>query len=197
MIPARRRSVLGRSILPSSLMVKKLVVLGVLVFAAAAPSAEAQRSRGSRPIEFGIDGGVFFGLDNPKITVVALPVQDFRVGILMTEKVALEPRVHINSISAGGGSLTTYAFEMGLVYSPSGDRVGNGLYGRPFLGVSGVNVSGPGDDNSGYMGLGVGLKIPFADRRLATRMETNYTRGFSTPSTNQIGLLIGLSFFTR
>lgn len=149
------------------------------------------------PIEFGIDGGVSFGLDDPKVTVVALPVQSFRVGFLMTDRTAIEPRLHLNSIRASGGSFTTYALEVGLVYSPSGDRVGNGLYGRPFLGFSGVSTSGPGDNSGGYAGLGVGLKIPFADRRLATRLETNYTHGFGTPNTNAIGLLIGLSFFTR
>jgi hypothetical protein len=47
------------------------------------------------------------------------------------------------------------------------------------------------------MGLGVGLKIPFSDRRLATRMEANYSHGFSNGGSNLIGLLIGLSFFTR
>ncbi len=179
------------------LMIKRVVVLSALLFVAAAPAAEAQRSRGSRAIEFGIDGGVLFGLDNPKVTAVLLPAPIFRVGFPMTETIALEPRAHIASLHSGGQSFTDYSFEIGLVYSPAGDRVGNGLYGRPFVGVSGVSVSGPGDDNSGYAGLGVGLKIPFADRRMATRLETNYTHGFGTPTTNTIGLLIGLSFFTR
>lgn len=177
-------------------MTIRLVVLTALVLAAAAPSAEAQRSRGSRPIEFGIDGGIAFGLDNPSLTVVGLPVQNFRMGILMSPKIAIEPRLTINSIRGSGASLTTYAFETGVVYSPAGDRVGKGLYGRPFLGVSGVSASGV-NDNSGYAGLGVGLKLPFADRRLATRLETNYAHGFGTGGSNQVGLLIGLSFFTR
>ncbi|HXL85641.1 MAG TPA: hypothetical protein VN927_00425, partial [Gemmatimonadaceae bacterium] len=65
-------------------------------------------------------------------------------------------------------------------------------------GVSGLSVSGPGgNNNSGYMGLGVGLKIPIVDRRLATRMEANYAHGFSGGGSNMIGLLLGLSFFTR
>ena len=178
-------------------MTKKIVVLSVLLLAAVAPAVQGQRSRGSRPIELGIDGGLFFGLDDPNVTVVALPVQSFRVGFPMTAKIDLEPRAAINSIRGGGASFTTYAFEVGLVYSPSGDRVGRGVYGRPFLGVTGLSTSGPGDDNSAHLGLGVGLKIPFADRRLATRMEANYAHGFSNPSTNLIGLLIGLSFFTR
>ena len=81
---------------------------------------------------------------------------------------------------------------------PAGDRVGKGFYLRPFLGVVGVSVSGGGgNDNSGYGGAGVGIKIPFADRRLATRMEANYAHGFSSGGSNQIGLTLGLSFFTR
>lgn len=180
-------------------MMKRLVVLSVVVLTLTASAAQAQRSsqRGSRPIEFGIDGGVSFGMDNPRVTVVGLPAQDFRVGILMTPRLALEPRFSINSIHGGGGSVTTYAFEAGLVYSPAGDRVGKGLYGRPFMGISGASVSPGGSNNSSYAGLGVGLKLPFADRRLATRMETNYAHGFSNGASNQIGLLIGLSFFTR
>ena len=68
---------------------------------------------------------------------------------------------------------------------------------RPFLGVSGINVPGPNDSHSGYAGVGFGLKLPFADRRLATRMEANYAHGFSGGGSNLIGVLIGLSFFTR
>jgi hypothetical protein len=179
-------------------MTKRIVVLGILLLAAVAPAAEAQRSqRGSRAIELGIDGGIFFGLDDPNATVVSLPVQAFRIGFPMTPKLALEPRAALNSFRAGGGSVTNYMLELGVVYSPNGDRVGRGLYGRPFVGVSGRSSSGPGDDSDAHLGLGVGLKIPFADRRLATRLEANYAHQFSDPGTNQIGVLIGLSFFTR
>jgi hypothetical protein len=178
---------------------KRLLVIGFAMLVLAAPAAKAQRSqRGSTPVELGIDGGVTFGLDAPRTTVVALPVQSFRVGFLMSNNLALEPRVGINSFHSGGASATSYDLQLGVVYQPDGDRVGNGFYGRPFAGISGLNVSGPGgNNNSGYMGLGLGLKIPFADRRLATRMEANYAHGFSGGGSNQIGLLIGLSFFTR
>lgn len=191
---------LARGIVPRAFqllipMTKKLLSVAVLLLAVATSSAEGQRGR--RPIELGIDGGVFFGLDDPKVTIVALPVQSFRIGFPITEKMTIEPRASINSIHGGGASFTAYNFEVGLVYSRSGDRVGSGLYGRPFVGISGVNTSGGGDDNDAHAGLGVGLRIPFADRRLATRMEANYAHRFSDPGSNQIGLLIGLSFFTR
>ena len=38
---------------------------------------------------------------------------------------------------------------------------------------------------------------PFADRLHATRMEANYVRDFDNGGKNKIGVLIGLSFFTR
>ena len=180
-------------------MIRKLAVLGVIAFALSAPTANAQRERGTGgPVELGIDGGVAFGLDNPNTTIVSLPVQDFRLGYFIDNKVELEPRLSLNSIHGGGASLTTYALELGVLFLPSGDRVGRGFYLRPFLGVIGVSVSGgAGSNNSGYGGAGVGIKIPFADHRLATRMEANYSHGFSNGGSNQIGLTLGLSFFTR
>lgn len=180
-------------------MKKRLVVLGAVALALAASSAHAQRARsGGGPVELGVDGGVTFGLDDPNTTVVQLPVQDFRLGYFVDDRLELEPRFSLNSIHGGGASLTTYSLELGVLFIPKGDRVGKGLYIRPFLGTVGISVSGGGgNNNSGYGGAGLGLKIPFADRRLATRMEANYAHGFSNGGSNQIGLTIGLSFFTR
>jgi hypothetical protein len=187
----------GHSTQSPTIMKKKIVALAVVSFALTASVAHPQRSQSSSPVELGIDGGITFGLDNPKVTIVSLPTQDFRVGFLVTNNVELEPRFSLNSIHANGASVTAYTIAVGLVYSPDGDRVGNGFYGRPFLGISGASVTGGGSNNNGFAGLGLGLKIPFADRRLATRMEANYAHGFGNASTNEIGLLIGLSFFTR
>jgi hypothetical protein len=179
---------------------KRFLILGAISLALTASAADAQRAshRSSGPIELGIDGGVTFGIGNTNGTVVSLPTQVFRLGYFLSDNVEIEPRVSINSISGGGASITAYSMEAGVLFQPAGDRVGKGLYLRPFLGVSGVNVSGPaGNNNSGYAGVGFGLKLPFADRRLATRMEANYAHGFSGGGSNLIGVLIGLSFFTR
>ena len=59
----------------------------------------------SRPIELGIDGGIMIGFDDPNVTVVSLPVQAFRVGFFMTDRVEIEPRLTFNSISGGGNRL--------------------------------------------------------------------------------------------
>jgi outer membrane protein with beta-barrel domain len=183
-------------------MMKRILFFGALALCAVASSAEAQRSsrRGSTSVELGIDGGVMFGLDDPATTVISLPVQDFRVGFLVSPTWELEPRFNLTSIHGGGISATSYSFEAGVLYQPGGDRVGKGLYGRPFLGFTGVSASGSGvsgSTNNGFGGVGVGLKLPWNDRRLATRMEANYTHGFGDGGGNAIGVLIGLSFFTR
>jgi hypothetical protein len=178
-------------------MIKKVVALSALLLVSLAPAAKAQRSHNSRPIEFGVDGALIFGLDDPRFTALVIPMPVFRVGFQMTDKVALEPKLQLATVRGGGVTATDYGIEIGVVYSPNGDRVGNGLYGRPFIGISGSSISGGGSDSNGEAGLGIGLKIPFADRRLATRWEANYAHGLGTPSTNAISLLFGLSFFTR
>jgi hypothetical protein len=177
-------------------MTKRFLLLGALSLALVAPVAEAQRgSRGSSgPVELGIDGGITFGLDDPNFTIVSLPTQVFRVGYFLNDRFEIEPRLSVTSASGGGTSITAYSFEAGLLYQPHGDRVGKGLYFRPFVGIVGASVSGGGDDNTGVVGIGAGLKLPFADRRLATRLEANYSH---SDGSNLLGLLFGLSWFTR
>jgi hypothetical protein len=178
-------------------MMKRIVVLGTIALALSATAANAQRTRSSGgPVELGIDGGVQFGLDDPNLTVVQLPIQAFRLGYFLSDKLELEPRLNLNSIHGGGFSLTTYQFELGVLFIPKGDRVGKGLYVRPLLGVIGASGEGS-SDNTAYGGAGVGLKIPFADRRLAFRTEANYSHGFSSGGSNAIGLTAGLSWFSR
>jgi hypothetical protein len=180
-------------------MIKSLLVLFAATLVIAAPTAKAQRSsqRGSTPIELGIDGAIIFELDAPHGTALVLPLQDFRIGFLVSDKWELEPRFNLTSIHSGGVSATQYTFELGALYQPAGDRVGKGLYGRPFFGVTGSRATGFASDNSGYLGLGLGLKIPFSDRRLASRLETNYAHGLGNGGGNAIAVLFGLSFFTR
>jgi hypothetical protein len=180
-------------------MTKGILVFSLTALAMIASSAEAQRSSrvGSSPIELGIDGGLIFGLDKPRVTVVSLPLQDFRIGLLVSPQWEIEPRFNLTSFHGGGFSGTAYAVELGVLYQPAGDRVGKGLYGRPFLGLTGTSESGAPSDHNGYGGFGLGVKLPFGDRRLATRMEANYTHGFGDVGGNAIGVLIGLSFFTR
>lgn len=173
-------------------MTKRFAVLGFLAVALTASAAGAQRA--SRPIELGIDGGITVGFDNPNITLVAIPVQAFRVGFFMTDRVSIEPRFGFNSISGGGFSARTYVVELGALFHPGGYRTGSGIYVRPFGGLIGTGGD-IGSESDGYLGAGVGVKLPFAAGRLATRLEANFSHVFDTGGSNQLGILFGLSFF--
>lgn len=173
-----------------------LCIAGLLAISSTAIAQRSSRNGGA--IELGADAGVSFGLDDPTTRIIALPLQDFRLGYFMSNKFELEPRFSLTSLHIGGaGTLTTYKVEIGVLLLPEGDRAGRGLYVRPFGGFAGVSASGGGSDSNGYLGGGLGLKIPFAGRRLAARPEANYTHGFGGGGSNQIGLLFGLSYFTR
>jgi hypothetical protein len=178
-------------------MPKKIGLSILLAIAVSAPSLSAQGARSRGVVELGIDGGVTFGLDAPKITFVTLPGQIFRVGFFLDEKFELEPRFHFISFHGDGAHASEYNLELGVLYSPRGDRIGTGFYIRPLIGVAGSSATDFGSDNTGYIGAGLGLKFPLADRRLAFRPEVNYVHGFGDAGGNLIGLNIGLSFFTR
>jgi hypothetical protein len=185
-----------------SQMMKPVLILSIAALTAIASSAGAQRSSrdGSRPIELGIDGGAVFYLGDISGRVISIPVQDFRVGVVVSPRWEIEPRFDLTSIHSDGFSQTVYSVVVGALYQPAGDRVGKGLYGRPFLGLTGNSDSDNGTSTSsrnGLAGLGLGLKLPWDDRRLATRTEANYTHWFGNGGGNAIGVLIGLSFFTR
>jgi hypothetical protein len=169
-----------------------------LLLIAPASGAQAARQRGSYPVEFGIDSDIIFGLESPRTTVIAVPAPVFRVGFIVGDKLELEPRLSLTSAHVSGfGSFTDYTFELGALYQPAGDRVGSGLYVRPFVGVSGGDDSQTSSSNNGYAGLGLGLKLPFANRRLAVRPEAAYMHDFGTAGGNALALIFGLSFFTR
>ena len=175
-------------------MHRKLFVL-VLSIATTSAAANAQRARGSNPIEFGIDGGIAFGLESPTVTVLSLPVQDFRMGFILNNTWEAEPRFGLTSIHSSGNSLTTYQLALGVLWHPGANPTGKGIYVRPFLGIAGASVSGGGSNSNGILGIGLGAKLPFSDRRLATRLEANFANALGDGGGKQLGLLFGLSFF--
>jgi hypothetical protein len=174
-------------------MIKKTFLLA-LALAASAGVAGAQRNSRGYPIEFGVDGGIAFVFSSPTVTVLSLPAQDFRVGFILDNTWELEPRFGLNSISSNGNHVTSYQAALGVLYHLRKNPTGKGAYLRPFLGLSGVSTTG-GSDSNGLVGIGLGAKLPFGDRRLATRLEANLAQGLGSGSDAQLGLLFGLSFF--
>ncbi len=173
-----------------------------LIFAAALlafASASARAQTGPRPLELGIDAGVTIGLGDDAFTVISLPAQSFRVGFPISPRTSLEPKLSINIITGNGDTFTSYRGELGLLYHLGSDRYPGayqraGLYVRPFVGI--VGFADGDSDSAGILGGGVGYKFPIISR-LSSRFEANFAHEFGNGDANEIGLLAGLSFFTR
>lgn len=165
----------------------------ITTISALALSASAAVAQPSRPLELGIDAGVTVGLGDNSVTVVDIPAQAFRIGFPMNSNVSIEPKLGLTLITGEGDTFTSYRAEVGLLYHLNTLR--SGTYVRPFLGLTGFS-SGDTDETHGLIGGGVGIKVPLRDR-IGSRFEANLAHSFGDGSFNQIGLLAGLSFFTR
>jgi outer membrane protein with beta-barrel domain len=183
---------------------KNSILISVIGLALVSASTKAQEYH---PIELGVDAGVTIGLGDNSVTVINIPVQAFRIGFFLDRHVSLEPKVALNTVTGSGDTFTSYLAELGLLYHfyREGERRGrviypgpgprSSFYVRPFVGIVGSN--GPGDDDSdAILGAGVGMKVPLINR-LAARFEANFAHQFGDPDFNTLGLLAGLSFFTR
>lgn len=156
-----------------------------------------------RPVELGIDAGLSVGLGDNSVTRINIPAQAFRVGFFIQDNVSLEPKIAINTVSGNGDTFTSYLAELGLLYhfyrpgvrprSYAGPR--SAVYVRPFAGIVGTS-GGDNSDTNGLIGIGVGMKVPLVSR-LASRFEANIAHTFGDFSSNELGILAGLSFFTR
>ncbi len=166
-----------------------------VALAALSLSASVAAAQTSNPLELGIDAGVTIGLGDNSVTVVDIPAQAFRVGFVMGPRVSIEPKLGLTLISGDGDTFTSYRGEVGLLYHLARTRMRSGTYVRPFVGLTGFS-GGTADETHGLIGAGVGLKVPLRDR-IGSRFEANFAHTFGDGSFNQIGLLAGLSFFTR
>jgi hypothetical protein len=183
---------------------RRFTSLAALALVALASSVQAQRAGrtsggyGENPsAELGVDAGVAFGLGSPSSTVLSIPLRSIRAGFYLSPIVSLEPYLGLTSFSGGGISGSQYDLGLGLLYHLSPSRAARQFYLRPFLGVGGTSGSlGRGSDAT--FGVGFGGKFPLTDR-LAARLEGNFARtgNGNGGSSNQIGLLAGLSAYTR
>jgi hypothetical protein len=167
-------------------------------FVLAATTASAQGST-PRPLELGIDAGVEIALGDNSFTTISLPAQAFRVGFPISPRTSLEPKFAINILTGDGDTFTTYRGELGLLYHLGSSRYPGayqraGVYARPFLGI--VGFADGDSDSAGLLGIGLGWKHPLVSR-LSSRLEANFEHQFGDGDANAIGLLAGLSFFTR
>ena len=152
-----------------------------------------------KAIELGVDGGINIGFGDDAVTTISLPTESFRIGFSVGRKTQLEPKALIHVVTGNGETLTVYQFELGLLYSLGSDRYPGayhraGMYLRPFGGIVGF-ADGVSSTN-GYIGGGVGMKWPIVSR-LSSRFEANLGYRFGDNDAFQVGILGGVSFFTR
>jgi hypothetical protein len=177
-------------------MKKLSTTLAVLSFTATAALAQAPAPRG---LELGIDAGITIGLGDNSVTTIDIPAQAFRVGFPISPRVSLEPKLGLTIISGNGDTFTAYRGELGVLYHFGSDKYPGayqraGLYVRPFGGI--VGFSDGASQTSGLLGAGLGIKVPLV-AKLSSRFEANFAHLFGDADGNEIGLLAGLSFFTR
>ncbi len=168
----------------------RLIAVAMLACAPAALTAQAN------PVELGIDAALAVTIDDPRVATLGIPVQQFRVGFHQSPTLSIEPTLAINYISIEGfGDLSTISLGVGLLFHTSPNRARGRAYFRPFGGFTKISDGG---DTSPNIGIGVGYTAPFADRRLATRLEglLNHTV-VDGDDTTSIGVMFGLSFFMR
>ncbi|MEO8193368.1 MAG: outer membrane beta-barrel protein [Gemmatimonadales bacterium] len=175
---------------------KRRITLAIAGLAISAATANAQPPR---PLELGVDAGVTIGLGDNSVTVIDIPVQSARIGFPISPRTSIEPKFALQVITGNGDTFTSYRGELGLLYHLGSGRYPGayhraGMYVRPFVGV--VGFSDGTSDTSGLLGAGVGFKMPLVSR-LSSRFEANFAHVFGDNDFNEIGLLAGLSFFTR
>lgn len=161
--------------------------------------ALASASAQGRGVELGVDAGLtVLSADGQSITSIDIPVQAFRAGFFLSDKVSLEPNGAISYQKVEDFSLTTYGLGVGLLYHLTTDRTKPQVFLRPLVGYSGV--SSEGDSNgSAVVGFGAGAKVPRGDR-MAIRFGAEYQRRFEDgdiPALNGFGATVGISFYTR
>jgi hypothetical protein len=171
---------------------RRLLSLAALTMLTLSASASAQRSgsMANPSPEIGVDAALTFGLGDAGNTVLDIPAGMVRVGFFVSPVLSIEPMLGLHSVK---DAVTTYQVGVGALYHFSPSRAANQFYVRPFIEIAGISISGGGSDSQALFGVGGGLKMPLRDR-IATRFEANFQH---TDGADAIGLLAGLSFYTR
>jgi hypothetical protein len=174
--------------------------LALALLAGLATIGRAQKSRG---LEWGGDAGFFHyafnlpgGLSSSS-TSLSFPISSVRVAFPTDGPFEPEVAANLGYSSSGGRTATGFSGELGLLTElspPQGPR----WFVRPAIGWQVAASSGANTTSRATLGAGVGVRVGITDR-IAARYEARYTylsaaRGVSA---NVIGLLAGISVFTR
>jgi hypothetical protein len=184
------------------------VSIALIGCVAALPLA-ARAQRVGRPFEFGIDAAAQFGLGDNHYTTIVLPAQRARIGYEFSNRASFEPFASLTYQDASGFSATSLGLGAGVLLYLTGNTSAapasmaatvSRIYVRPFAVMQYIRLSGDGDSESDTefgFGGGLGVRQPLGSSRLATRWEVNIQHVGGSDASTSLGVLAGLSFFTR
>ncbi len=169
---------------------------GLTAFALLTAAPSLSRAQ-DNPVELGVDAAIAIRLEEPRVTTIAIPIPRFRVGFFTSPTLSLEPTLAVNYVNVEDvGDFSTIVLGFGALFHLSPDRTRTQTHLRPHVGFT--TVSNGESDTDAHLGFGVGFKTPFANRRLATRLEAFLQHVFADPDgVTSVGAFFGLSFFTR
>jgi hypothetical protein len=117
-----------------------------------------------------------------------------RAGYFLTEVMSIEPSMTFSHYTSGSVTSDNVSAELGLLYHLQADKTKGQWYIRPHAIFSN---SAP----KTAFGVGLGFKMPSMMNKLFTvRAEgtwTNFLKDGTTPSSTRLGVLAGLSVFTK
>jgi len=180
----------------------RLGLASALLIGGAVVPAAAQQSRG---LEFGMDAGLFHysyssgnGPRPASTTVLSFPVSSVRAAFPLSGSFELEPAATLVYQNGGGRTAVTFSGNVGLLMELGGDSKLSQWYVRPSVGLILASSSGFSTSDRATIGAGVGTRMRLTDR-IAARYEARYqyVSKANNYSMNVVGLLAGLSIFTR
>jgi hypothetical protein len=178
-----------------------LVVLSSAASAQRTTRTTASSSSNTSTVwEIGADAALGFDLAVPtggaKTTQLQIPLSNIRAGFFINPSWSLEPSLGYRYVKVEGlDAVSFYTLGFAGLYHFSPDRMQRQLYLRPFLNLMGIS-SGGNSDSDTQLGVGVGLKWPKLNGRMAWRGEVNLARQMDAEITS-LNVLWGVSFFTR
>lgn len=147
-------------------------------------------------VELGMDGGVSFTDTNVDF-FVDVPVQQFRVGVFVNNRLSIEPAFSFEFVDAGNQSVTSLDLHGSVLFHFPSDRTKTHGFIGGGPGMTYINVDSDffgGEDTAWGFTVQGGIKVPVR-KALALRFGGSYERSFE--SDVDIGSVRGgVSFFT-
>ena len=176
---------------------RRLVLVAIAVAALSSPAVA--QTKGT--MEFGVDGNLSVGLDDPNVTTLNIPVQRFRFGYFISPRISIEPYGAFNWTHVDDANSTNLALGVGGLYHFGDSTAKTRIYARPFTELLHTSIDGNNggsiSSTTGAIGVGVGVNIPLA-RMFTWRFEGAVTQSFAhgdVDAQTALSAFFGLSFF--